>query len=97
MEECLINYKEKSSNPIYDKWKGRFVLQTTGPYFISRVMKEVLPKYKKKYYVWVPDRMLQEFKLPLTNENIDEYYLVDNMNRGWMDEIGIKNNKKPVE
>tara|TARA_R110000868_G_scaffold113675_1_gene304861 strand:+ start:3337 stop:4050 length:714 start_codon:yes stop_codon:yes gene_type:complete len=94
IQECFNNYTEKNHNKIYDEWKGRFVLQTTGPNFMTRVLKRVLPKYQKDYLVYIPERIMKEFDLPLTNENIENYYLIDQMNRGWMDEIGIKNNKK---
>jgi len=32
--------EEKSKNKIYDKWKGRYVLQTTGPRSLARFLKE---------------------------------------------------------
>lgn len=50
--ELPINYKEKQQNPIYDQWKGRFVLQTTGPAFLSRVVKAALPSYKPQNVAW---------------------------------------------
>lgn len=52
LKEIVTNYNEKSRNPIYDQWKGRFVLQTTGPRFLSRVVKNVLPSYKPHKVVW---------------------------------------------
>ena len=33
-------YIEKSKMPIYKKWKGRFVFQTTGHYMLQRVLKQ---------------------------------------------------------
>lgn len=38
IKECIINYRTVASKPIYDIWKGRFVLQTTGPYFFTRAI-----------------------------------------------------------
>lgn len=32
--------EEKSKNKIYDTWKGRYVLQTTGPRSLARFLKE---------------------------------------------------------
>ena len=46
MEECLLNYKEKLKIKIYEKWKGRFILQTTGPRFLSRYIRENYPEHK---------------------------------------------------
>ena len=52
MKYCLINYAEKSSKEIYDIWKGRFVLQTTGPKFLGRCLKKFMPNYEPKNLIW---------------------------------------------
>jgi len=41
-KEIIKSYDEKSKMDIYDKWRGRFVFQTTGHYMLNRVLK----KYK---------------------------------------------------
>ncbi len=43
-KEIIKSNKEKSQMDIYDKWRGRFVFQTTGHYMLQRVLK--LKKYK---------------------------------------------------
>tara|TARA_R110000823_G_scaffold208384_1_gene338851 strand:+ start:254 stop:910 length:657 start_codon:yes stop_codon:yes gene_type:complete len=56
MQHCKINYKEKEAIKIYDTWVGRFIMQTTGPKFLSRYFKQKFPKYnplrivKTKYH-----------------------------------------------
>lgn len=52
LNECVKNYKVKSKVEVYDIWKGRFVLQTTGPRFLSRAVKKFIPKYKPYFIVW---------------------------------------------
>ncbi len=47
-----INYKQKENIKIYKIWKARFVVQTTGPKFISRMVKKYLPNYKPLNVVW---------------------------------------------
>ena len=81
MNECVKNYKEKSEIEIYKTWKGRFVLQTTGPKFLSRFVKKVFPNYQPK-------------KLVYTKWNKDEkdtYYIEDYKLNSW-----IKNEAKRV-
>jgi len=52
LSKCVRNYKEKESIDVYDTWKGRFVLQTTGPKFISRCLKQYMPNYKPQNLIW---------------------------------------------
>ena len=40
LDHCYESYKEKVKMPIYDKWIGRFVYQTTGHYMLQRVLKK---------------------------------------------------------
>ena len=46
LNHLIQSYEEKSKLPIYDKWVGRFVFQTTGHYMIQRVLKKY-PMVKK--------------------------------------------------
>lgn len=53
IDEIMRNYKEKEKIKIYEKWKGRFVLQTTGPRFVGRFFRTHLKDYKpEKNIVW---------------------------------------------
>ncbi len=47
-----INYKQKEKIDVYNTWKARFVVQTTGPKFLSRMIKKFLPNYKPMNVVW---------------------------------------------
>ena len=40
LDHCKESYYEKKKQPIYKKWKGRFVFQTTGHYMLQRVLKK---------------------------------------------------------
>ena len=40
IKESYRSYLEKSKMPIYQKWTGRFVFQTTGHYMLQRVLKQ---------------------------------------------------------
>ena len=46
MKECKTNYYEKLGVNVYETWKGRFIMQTTGPRFLSRYFKNKFPNYK---------------------------------------------------
>ena len=52
LKECILNYKDKEKVNVYNTWKGRFVLQTTGPRFLSRAVKKFIPQYKPYFVVW---------------------------------------------
>ena len=56
IQHLIQSYQEKSQMEIYNKWKGRFVFQTTGHYMLQRVLKkypeterlDILKIYNKK-------------------------------------------------
>ena len=72
LKDIEINYKEKQSIDVYKTWKGRFVLQTTGPRYLSRILKAVLPSYKPLHLCWTKwrnDKWKQEPKYNYYTEN----------------------------
>jgi len=78
MKYCVTNYKEKENIEIYDMWKFRFVMQTTGPKFITRYFKQNLPSYKPlklAYTKWQSENP--------TDNNLNEYYLRDYKLNSW--------------
>tara|TARA_R100001369_G_scaffold90106_1_gene128625 strand:+ start:589 stop:1311 length:723 start_codon:yes stop_codon:yes gene_type:complete len=46
LTHCPKNYQQKASMEVYDVRKARFVLQTTGPRYFSRILKMAMPNYK---------------------------------------------------
>ena len=40
LQHCEDSFNEKSQMEIYQKWKGRYVFQTTGHYMLHRVLKK---------------------------------------------------------
>ena len=81
MKECVKNYKQKENLEIYDTWKGRFVLQTTGPRFLSRAVKKFIPQYKPHYIVWHTWR--NELHKVLPREN---YYVECFRSGSWLND-----------
>lgn len=82
MKACKHNYKEKSEMKIYNTWKGRFVLQTTGPKFLSRFIRKNAPAIKP-------------MRLAHTKWSVDsqeDYYIKDFKANTWID-----HNKKAVK
>ena len=71
IEYCMREYLKKKKMKIYKKWKGRFVLQTTGPKMISRFVKkrysERIPLQNIVYTKWNRDKKtgyyIQDLKL----------------------------------
>jgi mannosyltransferase OCH1-like enzyme len=47
INQSIIDYKMKLKIPVYNNWKARFVMQTTGPYFFDRTIKKINPIYTK--------------------------------------------------
>tara|TARA_R100001443_G_scaffold36876_1_gene50679 strand:- start:346 stop:1047 length:702 start_codon:yes stop_codon:yes gene_type:complete len=70
MQECKENYKDKQKIEVYNTWKGRFVLQTTGPRFLSRCVKKMLPSYNPHHVIWTKWRNELYKQMPR-----DDYYV----------------------
>jgi Mannosyltransferase OCH1 and related enzymes len=85
-----INYKQKENIEIYKVWKARFVVQTTGPKFISRMVKKYLPNYKPFNVVWTKWRNDNWKKIPRNN-----YYVECHRAGSWLNETNknLKNHK----
>ena len=47
IEMCMADYFAKKDLKIYDTWKNRFVMQTTGPYFFDRAIKKLNPPHSR--------------------------------------------------
>tara|TARA_R110002020_G_scaffold56888_3_gene156966 strand:+ start:460 stop:1158 length:699 start_codon:yes stop_codon:yes gene_type:complete len=90
MKECVINYKEKEKIDVYKTWKGRFVLQTTGPRFLSRVLKKAFPKYKPHHVIWTKWRNELYKVMPRT-----DYYVECFRAGSWLNNTNenLKNHK----
>ena len=81
LKYLLINYKEKDSMEIYKTWKGRFVVQTTGPKFLSRALKKIMPKYKPRhvtYTKWRNDNW--------RDVNRNDFYVEDYKAGSWLND-----------
>ncbi|QDP51099.1 MAG: putative uncharacterized glycosyltransferase [Prokaryotic dsDNA virus sp.] len=46
IDNCQKNYKAKSDMEVYNVRKARFVLYTTGPRYMGKIMKKVMPNYQ---------------------------------------------------
>lgn len=80
LQKCQKNYKSKKDMEIYKTWKARFVLQTTGPYFLNRTLKN------SKYWgeiVALP--LIYDVKHD-SNENQDGFYLLQHMTGTWLND-----------
>ena len=90
MKLCVVNYKLKADNKIYDDWKGRFVLQTTGPRYVSKIFKRFLPKYKPEtdliFTKWRNDNWKRY--------NKKDFYFENYVTGGWFENTSktLKNN-----
>jgi mannosyltransferase OCH1-like enzyme len=47
LAECCASYYEKLAKPIYQKWRGRFVYQTTGHSMVRRTLKNHVRDWKR--------------------------------------------------
>jgi mannosyltransferase OCH1-like enzyme len=71
------NYNIISKKEIYNVWKIRFILQTTGPKYISRVVKKYLKNYK-------PFEKLVYTKKHIGKFNMNDYYFQDYKSNSWI-------------
>tara|TARA_R100000808_G_scaffold5859_2_gene17698 strand:- start:2288 stop:2947 length:660 start_codon:yes stop_codon:yes gene_type:complete len=74
MEKCVENYKDKEVIDIYKIWKGRFILQTTGPKFLSRFIQKKFPKFTPMKLVYTK----------FQSDPKDGYYLQDYKLNTWI-------------
>jgi len=73
-EESKRSFYEKVKDPIYKKWKGRFVFQTTG----HRMLERVLKKNNAKDHVLDILRVKTKDNRTVVNPRIDPYFEDDN-------------------
>jgi len=91
MDLCEPNYNKVISKKIYNQWKGRFVLQTTGPRYVSRIIKKYIPSYVPHqnivYTKWRNDVWKKE--------DVNNYYFENYVSGGWFQDtsVKLKNNK----
>jgi len=78
VQYCMHNYKEKCDMDIYKTWKGRFVLQTTGPRFLGRFLRDKFPKYRPLRNI-VHSVVEEEKKL-----STDRFYMKDHRAGSWL-------------
>jgi len=95
LDRTVDNYKEKESIEVYNTWKARFVLQTTGPKFLSRILKDVLPSYKPEHLVYIDteNAMQKEWRFETKIKSKDGYYFEDYKAGTWLPNLK-KDDKK---
>ena len=96
MDESQENYAEKEKIEVYQTWKARFVLQNTGPRFVGRILRKVLPKYKPPYLVYMDteNSLQKEWRsnnlivkqLPCL-ESKKDYYFENYISGSWLNTI----------
>jgi mannosyltransferase OCH1-like enzyme len=87
LKNCQQNYEEKANIEVYNVRTARFVLHTTGPRYLSRIIKKVMPKY-------IPSKKLIYTKYRNDNwkkVNRDEYLFENYVAGSWFETMS--NNK----
>ncbi len=74
------NYNTVAAKKIYDIWKIRFILQTTGPKYVSRIVKKYLKNYK-------PFRNIVYTQKHIGEHNKDDYYFQDYKTNSWVNSL----------
>jgi len=83
MKYSIKQYEEKILNKIYETWKGRFVLQTTGPRMMTRFLKQ---------YKDLPS--LDITSVPEKEYTAKNPYFKDYCTKTWMEKIFYGDNIK---
>tara|TARA_A100000172_G_scaffold26561_1_gene15551 strand:+ start:1346 stop:2005 length:660 start_codon:yes stop_codon:yes gene_type:complete len=81
----IKQYNEKIKNKIYETWKSRFILQTTGPKMMARFFKQ-FKQIKTNKIVNVPD----------FDYFVDKPYFKDYCTKTWMPKVYYNDNKKLI-
>jgi len=74
------NYNTVSQKEIYNVWKIRFILQTTGPKYVSRIVKKYLKKYKPFRNIVYTQKHIGEY-------NKEGYYFQDFKMNSWVNTL----------
>ena len=74
------NYTEVCKKEIYNTWKIRFILQTTGPKYVSRIVKKYMKGYK-------PLNNIVYTKAHKDNYDINDYYFMDYKTNSWINTL----------
>jgi mannosyltransferase OCH1-like enzyme len=80
IEEQEENYNLICKKEIYNIWKIRFILQTTGPKYVSRIIKKYLKTYK-------PFKDLVYTKKHIGEYDINNYYFQDYKSNSWVNSL----------
>lgn len=80
------NYEDKIKTDVYDTWKGRFILQTTGPRYMHRLIKQTLPNHKPFYFAWTKWRNEKWKTIPKENYHFESFVA-----NTWVDSLKQKN------
>jgi len=91
LKDLVRNYREKEKMDIYNSWKARFVLQTTGPYFFNRVLKEKNIKITTLDIMCYSSLIQDKFN---PEETQSDFYLMNHVSGSWFDAQGMKNQQK---
>ena len=84
----------KSKLKIYDTWKGRFVLQTTGP----RSFKRFITLYKNPQLKYVEiNSLITPADLENTKKNIYKYPFITLQTSSWLESVGTSKGDKIVK
>jgi len=74
------NYTDVCKKEIYNTWKIRFILQTTGPKYVSRIVKKYMKGYK-------PLNNIVYTKAHKDNYDINDYYFMDYKTNSWVNTL----------
>jgi len=84
-DDIIPNYKEKIGIGVYETWKGRFILQTTGPRYLHRLIKQTLPNHQPYHFVWTKWRNTKWKSIPR-----EDFYFESFMMNSWVESIKQK-------
>tara|TARA_Y100000592_G_scaffold41131_1_gene65155 strand:- start:24 stop:734 length:711 start_codon:yes stop_codon:yes gene_type:complete len=89
MDESKENYADKMKIEVYQTWKARFVLQTTGPRFVGRILRKVLPHYKPPYLVYMDteNSLQKEWQGKNLLQSKKDYYFENYISGSWLNTI----------
>jgi mannosyltransferase OCH1-like enzyme len=86
LNQCQENYLQKKSIDVYREWKVRFVTQTTGPKFFSRLLKKYYPNYTPMQlaYMNTKDTLQKYWKDDNLELNKEDYYFEEKFAGSWI-------------
>ena len=87
LEELVDNYNNKIKIKIYNVWTARFVLQTTGPRFLTKFLNKVMPSYKPQKLIYTKFYYKNKTNDKWKKLKKNDYFMENFVSGSWLNSV----------